>query len=380
MSSPISLRINGEIFSDWLSSRFSFSLDNGASSFEFQTSARWASSFFSGTSAWQIPAQSPVEILIDGQLVLTGYVDSDAPNASAQDHVVSIGGRSKSGDLVDCSVVHDSYAWTGKTPAQIAEEICRPFGVDVANETDLDVIPRFQTDSGTSAWDVIRQVAEKSGSLVVPVPSGGIAFQNTSSTSLPFELSCPQGIDVQNDFTGRFSDWIVNAQAHGYDGEGIASAQISAGVRDTAVKRYRPKLVTAEGGNDGLTALQIAEWRKARSVGESLSARVTMPDYKDPNGNIWWPNTLIRVSADRMDLRREMIVSGVDYSFSSGGTQVTLALKHPAAYTPKPRAVRRLGRTTARDPIATVPTDAFAAVDDDRETVTATNIESIFEG
>ncbi len=40
-------------------------------------------------------------------------------------------GRDKTGDLVDCSVVHSSGKWKGVRLEQVAADVCRPFGITV---------------------------------------------------------------------------------------------------------------------------------------------------------------------------------------------------------------------------------------------------------
>lgn len=382
MASPISIKIDGQEFSDWLSAEFSFSLDDGASTFQMTVSERWQGGFFDQWRRWQISAGSAVQVLINGNVVLTGYVDVHEPSLSATDHTVSIGGRSKTGDLVDCSVVSsDGYAWVGKTAAEIATDICLPFGIAVTSEVDLPTVPRFQVEVGTTAWDAIQQVAEKAGALIVPLKEGGLHFARTSTDALPFELSCPQGITVRHDHTVRFSDWIVTGQKHGYDGDAIASAQTSGEVQDAAITRYRPVIVQADGETEGVTALTSAEWRKSRSIGESLSATITLPTFENPDGDIWWPNQLVRVRSDPVGIDRELLISSVRYFFDgSSGTSCTLEMKHPAAYTPAPRPAP-IRRRAVRSVSDKAGVDHFAAVDEiQTETVVSTKYTNIFKG
>lgn len=360
MSSPIVLEADGRQFADWLSAEFSFSLDDGASSFQMSVSERWQGTFFRIWEEWKIQAGTQIKVYIHGKLALTGNVDTHESTASAEDHTVSIGGRAKTGDMVDSSIIHDGgYRWESQPIQGIAEEIAKPFGIQVTSDVDLPTIRTFQVEAGAKAWEVLRQLSERSGALIVPQPEGGVRFERASEEVLPFTLHCHQNITVRNDYSGRHSHWVGSGQRHGYDGEGIEAAQINAEVEDTAIKRYRPITVMAEGENDGITVKQIAEWRKARSVGDSLSATVTVPTFLDPDGNIWWPNTKLRIRADRHALDREMLVSAVRYSVSGSGTQCTLDLKHPASYTPRPQAksFSASGEKTA---------STFNAVDEDR--------------
>ena len=384
MSSPIALRVDGREYSDWLSAEVRFSLDDGASTFQLTVSERWQSSFFRIWKPWQIQAGSAVEVFIHGTLVLTGFVDVHESSLTSDDHTVSIGGRSKSGDLVDSSVLHDDgFRWTGAGIEDICSEVCKPFGIDLTTDVDLPSIKTFQIDAGTTAWEVIRRLAEKAGALVVPKPGGGVNFERTSTTALPFVLGCPQGISVRNDISERFSELSVRGQAHGFEFEPIDAAQAQGDATDGAIERYRPRILSALGETDEGTAQQMAEWNKARAVGDSLSATVTLPTFKDPDGDIWWPNKLVRVKSEPVNLDRELLISAVMFSVSENGSQCELELKHPASYTPKPqkgKSIRRRGATSTR------VKEPFAAVDEDRsqpgfrsrDDLTNTDVGSIF--
>lgn len=367
MSSPIALRVNGEEYSDWLSAEVSFSLDDGASTFQLTVSERWQNYFFRRWQQWKIQAGSAVEVFIHGTLVLTGYVDVHEATLGPEDHTVSIGGRSKSGDLVDSSVMHEGgFRWTGANIGDICKEVCEPFGIDVNDSVGLPSIATFQIDAGTTAWEVLQRMAEKTGALVVPQPGGGISFERTSTKALPFALNCPQGITVRNDLSERFSEISVRGQAHGFDFDALAAAQTAGDALDNAIARYRPRILAAMGETDGATAQQVAEWTKARAVGDSLSVSVNLPTFQDPDGNIWWPNTLVRVQSQPLNIDRELLISSVRFSVSEGGTECSLEFKHPASYTPKPTGTKsiRRGRSTAS--ATSGAKEPFSAVDADR--------------
>lgn len=367
MSSPIALRINGEEFSDWLTAEMSFSLDDGASTFQMTVSERWQGNFFRRWQRWQIPVGSMVEVFIHGELTLTGFIDVHEASLTAEDHTVSIGGRSKSGDLVDSSVVSENgFRWTDLGIRDICEEVCAPFGIEVSSDLDLPSIKTFQIDVGTTPWEVLTRLAEKAGALVVPRRGGGISFERTSTDALPFELNCPEGITVRNDLSERFSELSVRGQSHGFEFDAVDAAQNEGQATDTAIERYRPRILAAFGETDGATAQQMAEWNKARSVGDSLSATITLPTFQDPDGDLWWPNKLIRVRSDPVGLDREMLISAVRFLVSEAGTECSLEMKHPASYTPKPTGRNSIRRNTVRTGGGSNIKEPFAAVDNDR--------------
>ncbi|STU51827.1 Mu-like prophage tail protein gpP [Klebsiella pneumoniae] len=68
--------------------------------------------------------------------VLTGYIDDFIPSYDSENVSLRVMGREQTGDLVDSSVVDKSGQWKGQKLEQLAATICKPYGIEVVNETD----------------------------------------------------------------------------------------------------------------------------------------------------------------------------------------------------------------------------------------------------
>ena len=62
-----------------------------------------------------------IRIECDGELLLDGYVDEMSSSFSSGNHSISISGREKTCDIVDCSLKDFGKTWKKKTVSQIVK-------------------------------------------------------------------------------------------------------------------------------------------------------------------------------------------------------------------------------------------------------------------
>jgi prophage tail gpP-like protein len=95
----LTLVSEGQRLSGWQEIRVSRGIERCPSDFDIQFTAR----FPGEAEAAEIRAGAPCQVLIGGDVVVTGYVDRYAPEISPSSHVIRAVGRGKCQDLVDCS-------------------------------------------------------------------------------------------------------------------------------------------------------------------------------------------------------------------------------------------------------------------------------------
>lgn len=83
-------------------------------------------------------------VLVDGLAVITGYVDDVRISCSASEHSVTVRGRDKTGDLVDCCA--PSMQLAGASLAVIARNLCAPFGIEVVDAIGTEAVPGFKVN------------------------------------------------------------------------------------------------------------------------------------------------------------------------------------------------------------------------------------------
>ena len=124
------LTVDGKLWEGWTEMSVSRSLKAIAGEFDLSVTTRW-----SAAAPRVIREGQPCTVRLGADTVLTGYIDDFIPSYDAENVEIRVMGRDKTGDLVDCSVVHSSGKWKGVRLEQVAADVCRPFGITVITET-----------------------------------------------------------------------------------------------------------------------------------------------------------------------------------------------------------------------------------------------------
>src|ERR1700741_3613493 len=96
---PVTLKMGGRLYGGWKQISIEIDLDAGASTFELGVTERWPGQ----PDRWLLEAGAAAEVAIGGETVVTGYIDELGSVLEDESRQVTIRGRSKCGDLVDCS-------------------------------------------------------------------------------------------------------------------------------------------------------------------------------------------------------------------------------------------------------------------------------------
>ena len=160
----VEVKVNGGVFSGWESVEIRTGIEQITGTFQLSVTDRWPGQ---DTPTPILPG-SPCEILVDGQTVITGYVDSCDSSFDETTHTVSISGRDKTGDLVDCSAIHKSGQWTNRSLDQIAKDICDPFKIKIIKLVDVGaVLPPTNIQEGERAFELLDRVARMRAVLLM---------------------------------------------------------------------------------------------------------------------------------------------------------------------------------------------------------------------
>lgn len=333
----IELKIAGSIYNGWKSASVSRSLNCIASSFELTVSDKFIG------SKQNIPLGQECQILIDGQPVITGYLDKITPSYSATSHEVRFSGRSKTCDLVDCSAIIAAGQILSGNAKNILDQVLRPFGIGLVYQATGAAanIPDFQVQPGETAQSIVEKICKQTGLIFTDDASGQLVVQSIGSGSSVGKLVHRVGdgsgnniIDASAEFSCRdtFRDYYVKSQMAGSDdigGESITG--IEGHAVDSDVQRYRPLVLTAESSMDGGTAQTRAEWERSNRRGKSLSAEFTVWGWRNSAGQLWAPNSYVTVDDDFIRLKGKLFISGVRLSVGSG-TTTKLIVSPPDAF------------------------------------------------
>lgn len=339
MGERVTLTVDGRDWGGWTGVEIARGIETAAGAFALELTERWP-----GEPQRRAIATGAVCTLAVGDtVVITGHVDDVGYGYGAASHTVTVRGRDRAGDLVDCSVVDDPKSWRNRTVAQIAADLARPFGVAVTAALATDPLREFTVQEGETAWEAIERACRLRGLLAISDGRGGLLLTRAGDGRVDTVLE--QGANIlaavaDHSLRDRHSHYLVKGQQPGSDWlSADEAAGPVGGASDPDVPRYRPLLILGEDQGDRATLRDRARWEAAVRAGRGQRARVTVQGWRQGGavGPLWQPNSLVRLVSDWLAIDRELLIAAVTLALSEqGGTTADLELARPEAYTPEP--------------------------------------------
>lgn len=334
------LRIGGEVYAGWESVGITRAMDAAAGAFRLTVTDRWAGQ----RESWPINPGDECEVRADGETVIRGWVDIVRPSLDSSAHAIEIQGRDRTGDMVDCSAVHDPDEWRNIDLLALAGILGGPFGISARAEAAVgDPFPLVKVNQGETALECLARYARARKLLVMPDGAGGLLLTRTGARRAAVDLI--QGENIKSasgslDWSERFSQYTVKGQGNFSEdnADGEPEAHVLATARDAYVTRYRPLIVIADADAVESTAAERATWEANTRLGRSAQASITVVGWRErAGGALWAPNTLVRVRSPWLRIDGQMLIRQVTLSRdSTSGTTATLECVSPQAYDPAP--------------------------------------------
>lgn len=269
------------------------------------------------------------------ELLLTGFIDSVEPSYDVEAHSVEVSGRSRAGDLVDCSALHDSGEWLASNLCDIAGELVRPFGltIEASRLGAEEPFAFFALEQGEEAGAAIERAARQRAVLVTSSPGGNLRFTRGEAGASVGTLRRGENIlrgRGRGDWSQRFSEYVVRAQSRG--GDQPSAGGVEARAVDADVRRHRPLVVVAEEPGDADALQERAEWEARVRAARSRRVEYTVRGWTHPGGRTWAPGQTVTVDDDFLRASGPWLVASAVLSLNSEGTLTTLELAPPHAF------------------------------------------------
>lgn len=331
-SAPLSLLISGTAFDGWKKVLVRRSLEALAGEFSLEVSEP----FPHDIPARRVQIGSACEVHAEDDVALEGYVEAVAPSHSSTHHGLTISGRDRTGDLVDCSAIHSPGEWSGLRIDRIARILCEPFGVTVRAEVDVGkAFERFRLQESETAFHALERMARHRGLMIVSNGRAEVVLTRRSAvratTSLELGVNIRAGSAPYSD-VDRYSTYTVKGQRHGTDTLWGSQISSSAQAVDPHVERYRPLSMIAEAQADAGDLRDRAQWEASRRAARARRPTLTVRGWRDAGGELWQPNRIVRVRDDWLEIDAELLIVTAALRYDAAGTVTELALARPEAF------------------------------------------------
>ncbi|MDW3683955.1 Mu P family protein [Cupriavidus sp. CV2] len=287
----------------------------------------------------------PFQLLLGGQVVMTGYVDTVTAQLDALSHTVGVAGRSKCSDLVDCAAEWPGMQIVNSNIQQIAKQLAIPYaglGIE-CDVTDIPSVQQLNILLGETPFSILERVSRYSAVLVYDNPEGNLVITRVSDRVAAGGFA--EGINVEGarssySMLDRFSEYMAVQQALDMFSD-LSGGSLNTIIRigDAGVGRRRQRVIVAE----NLSAIGIdvtfrrAVWEMNRRIARGAAISLTTDSWRDAAGALWEPNTLVHVTLPSIKVPDATLLIGeVTYRLDETGTHADLVLMPPDAFSPEP--------------------------------------------
>lgn len=327
-NNEVRVQVDGRDHAGWLEVEISASIERQARSFTLAITESWPGA---AAQAGRVRPGATARVFIGADPVVTGHVDATPISYDAGQIRVSLRGRSKTADLVDCAPVENGGQFRNRRVEQVARSLARPYDVEVRADVATGAAIRdHQVEPGETVFESIARMLELRGLLSTDDAEGVLVLTRAGEGRAADALELGRNVlsaSADFDMVDRFSEYRVLGQQAGSDldyGETISGVRAVA--EDPAVPRRRVTVITADGQVDTGTARERARWTAAKAAGETQRARVRVQGWRQSDGRLWQVNERTRLTCPVLGLDREMLIAEVTYRLDSAGTTTRLSL------------------------------------------------------
>ena len=349
MNEEVVLKVKGQAFRGWTGVAIEKSVYQTSGSFGLATT-----DLFPGEAKkWGFGFGDECIVEINGQNLVTGYVEDILIDYDSTTHNIQIGGRDKTGDLVDCSFNEEAKEWKGLSIKAIIERLCKPFNIDVVVDasvlTDANAIwpeSPFKANEGDVVFELIRRACSMKAILPICYGDGKLTLTRAGEKYKAWDVLEPGRNILKGSLDGsdkdRFQTYIVKGQ--GQDSNWMTPSEASSGpigqAIDNVIKRYRPMIIFADGKSNKSLCDTKAKWEKNRHAGESRSLEYEVQGWTQSNGKVWPLNTMVQVKDKILGINETLLISHLFFSTNESGTITRMKIVDPKTFTVLPEDIK----------------------------------------
>lgn len=292
--------------------------------------------FFKDTD---LPAYAGKECVmkIDGEAIVSGYIDIAEVEYDTQDNSlqVSISGRDKTADLIDCQFDFEPNEWKEITVQDVLANLCAPFAIELYVDPEvqsnlLTQLETYKANEGEYVVDMVTELCLNHGVLPMSVGDGKLTLTKATTINRALEkLSTGSNIiwgkRISNNIN-RFSSYKVKGQSIGNDNKSLEDITEPIGEQtDSIITRDRPYVTFADGPVDSGKCQIRAQWEGCIRAGLSRAVIYKYDSfYQAYNGPLWRKNEIVEIVDDIFDINEEKLISEVRYIKSGDSRAVFL--------------------------------------------------------
>jgi len=330
-----------------------------------------------GFSLWDYKVGKPVQLCIDDELILTGYIDQTPVMYDAHQRTVTIVGRSKTADLIDCCPypsdeeiakistrnkwwkygIHPSGTvvspaqktarnWHNEQIEKIIATLIAPYDIRLISQVNSqEKKNNFSITPTDKIIDSIRNLVKNRDLLFTDDENGDLVIvkkQETATVNTP-SLVLGENIlkaSIPFDGTKLYSHYGVVGQDKGSNssyGLNVCKSNNVVPGDNLVADRARYIYEKAKGQSNSKTCEKEASGNKHFANNQFYKSTYTVQGWRNVFGELWKVNTIVSVKDDFLDKTGSMpfLIQKVTFSLTNeSGMTTELEVVPPDGYRP----------------------------------------------
>jgi prophage tail gpP-like protein len=379
----VRLLIRGTEWGGWTEVSITRGIEAITGGFAVAVSERWDPN----VEPRQIHEEDECVVLVDGEPVVTGWIDKATFRIDEGAHGITFEGRDTTGALVDCSVDLGIWEFRNITVLDLCTKLAKPFGIPVTLQAGIEdkaislktatktgrtlkggspqagvagksssmtigkPLAKHAVNQGDSPFEVIDRACRLVSLLPVSDGRGGLLLTRTGGVRATTALVLGDNVlwaEVTRDATTRYRTYKVIGQSQGGTDTSPESAASVVGkpATDLNVQReHRVLRIMPDGPLTTAVANERAAWEMTTRAARSEALTVGVQGWTQEDGSLWPVNGIIDVMIPTLDAFGARLIVKSEMTLSASGTFTTLTLARPDAYTPEPVIVADTSRS-----------------------------------
>lgn len=342
MSNDVTLLVGGREYGGWKAVRIEAGVERVARSFDLSVTSSWPGQGSLPLQSLPVSPGALCEVYVGTDLVMTGHVDSMPISYDGDGVYLSLRGRSRTADLVDCSAVNEPGQWRGLSLQAIAAALAAPYGIEVVTEVPTGaVISDHQVQVGETVFESLdrmmrlRQVLacdDEAGRLVITAPG----MSGVASSAIELGVNVKEA-SASRDYSSVYSEYVCKGQRAGDDDAfGAAVSEVSATAVQSGLSRRRVLIVKQSGQADAATCRDRAVYERDHRAGQAREVIYTVGGWRQGDGSLWRPNQSVRVLDRLLGINEAWVVAELAYVLDERGMRTQMRVLPPSALATRP--------------------------------------------
>lgn len=323
--------VNNKVYEGFKNIRIARNLTSVSGTFEITLTDKWEVE----QEDFELKPGDRIHCHLGKQAIYEGYIDKLALSINARSRNITISGRDKTADLVDCSILGESE-FNNVSFTEIANILCKPFSIKVLPRVSVGKkFTKFTVRQGETVFEALERAAKERQLLLLSSTHGNLVIEKKGGVRSSTEIV--EGVNfiaggVEFDNTERFSQYHVKGQTNGLLGNEKDATQGAGVAYDKGVARYRPTLIISENAVDSDGAQKRATFQSNFRAAKSAIISVVVQGWLQKDGTLWSTNQTVHADVKSLGIKGDFLVNTVKFDQSENGRRTELELIRPDAF------------------------------------------------